>query len=282
METIRTPRIMQETSKGHLLKSRTLGLVPTMGALHEGHLSLVRRARDENDIVAASIFVNPIQFGPGEDFERYPRDIEHDMEKLEKAGVHTLFMPDIKAIYPEGFSTKVKVSGISERLCGAFRPGHFDGVATVVCKLFNLVKPTRAYFGQKDFQQTVLVNRMVKDLNLDVDVIACPTVREEDGLAMSSRNAYLGPEERSAATVIYRTLQAAAKMIKSSAAGPADIKNSLETMLKEEPLVSELQYAGVYDTRTLEEVTEYKKEVLLAIALKIGKTRLIDNLLVEL
>jgi len=282
METIRTPRIMQETSKGHLLKSRTLGLVPTMGALHEGHLSLVRRARDENDIVAASIFVNPIQFGPGEDFERYPRDIEHDMEKLEKAGVHTLFMPDIKAIYPEGFSTKVKVSGISERLCGAFRPGHFDGVATVVCKLFNLVKPTRAYFGQKDFQQTVLVNRMVKDLNLDVDVIACPTVREEDGLAMSSRNAYLGPEERSAATVIYRTLQAAAKMIKSGAAGPADIKNSLETMLKEEPLVSELQYAGVYDTRTLEEVTEYKKEVLLAIALKIGKTRLIDNLLVEL
>ena len=282
METIRTPRIMQETSKGHLLKSRTLGLVPTMGALHEGHLSLVRRARDENDIITASIFVNPIQFGPGEDFERYPRDIEHDMEKLEKAGVHILFMPDIKAVYPEGFSTNVKVSGISERLCGAFRPGHFDGVATVVCKLFNLVKPTRAYFGQKDFQQTVLVNRMVKDLNLDVDVVTCPTVREDDGLAMSSRNAYLGPEERSAATVICRTLQAVSKMIKAGDVGPADMKKSLETMLKKEPLISELQYAGVYDTRTLEELAEYKKENLLAIALKIGKTRLIDNLIVEL
>lgn len=273
---------MQETSKGHLLKSRTLGLVPTMGALHEGHLSLVRRARDENDIITASIFVNPIQFGPGEDFERYPRDLEHDMEKLEKAGVHILFMPDIKAVYPEGFSTNVKVSGISERLCGAFRPGHFDGVATVVCKLFNLVRPTRAYFGQKDFQQTVLVTRMVKDLNLEVDVVACPTVREEDGLAMSSRNAYLGPEERSAATVIYRTLQGASKMIKSGDVGPADIKESLKTMLKKEPLVSELQYAGVYDTGTLEELAAYKKEVLLAIALKIGKTRLIDNLIVEL
>ena len=273
---------MQETSKGHLLKSRTIGFIPTMGALHEGHLSLVMRAKDENDIVTASIFVNPIQFGPGEDFESYPRDSDSDMEKLEKAGVHILFMPDIKSIYPEGFSTSVNVSGISERLCGAFRPGHFAGVATVVCKLFHLVKPTRAYFGQKDFQQTVIVSRMVRDLNIDVDMIVCPIVRERDGLAMSSRNAYLGPEERSAAAVIYKTLQAVSKMIKSGEAAPSDIKRSLETMLKDERLVSELQYAGVYDTRTLEELTEYKKENLLAIALRVGKTRLIDNLIVEL
>lgn len=282
METIRIPRIMQETSKGHLLKSRTIGFVPTMGALHEGHLSLVRRAKDENDIIVSSVFVNPIQFGPGEDFERYPRDIEHDMEKLEKAGANILFMPDIKAIYPEGFSTNVNVSAISGRLCGAFRPGHFTGVATVVCKLFNIVKPARAYFGHKDFQQTVIINRMVKDLNMDVEVVVCPTVREDDGLAMSSRNAYLGPEERRAAAVIFRTLRSVAHLIKSGSINAADIRAGMREMLSSEPLMSEIQYAGVYDMDTLEDLSEYKKENLLAIAVKIGKTRLIDNLVVEI
>lgn len=281
METIRIPRIMNETSRRYLLRGKTIGFVPTMGALHEGHLSLVKRAKSENDITVVSIFVNPTQFGPNEDFDKYPRDMEGDMEKLKKEGVDILFMPDTDAMYHKGFSTYITVKGLSDKLCGAFRPGHFTGVATVVCKLFNIVIPTRAYFGQKDFQQTVVIKRMIEDLDMNIEMVICPTVREDNGLAMSSRNAYLGEEERKAAAIIYRTLLCASQAIRSGNCRPQDIKKHMNDMLKSEPLISEIQYAGVYDTNTLDELNEFKKQSLLAVAVKIGSTRLIDNMLVE-
>lgn len=272
---------MRETSKRHLSKGKTIGLVPTMGALHEGHLSLVKRAKSENDIVAVSIFVNPIQFGQNEDLDKYPRDMEGDMEKLKGEGVDILFMPEVKTIYPEGFSTYITVKDLSDKLCGAFRQGHFTGVATVVCKLFNIIVPTRAYFGQKDFQQTVIVNRMANDLNMNVELVECPTIRESDGLAMSSRNAYLNPDERNAATVIYKALKTASELMRSGNLNPAGIKKHMNDMLTAEPLISEIQYAGIYNIDTLDELNEFNKQNLLAIAVKIGNTRLIDNVLVE-
>lgn len=281
METIRIPRIMKETSKRHLHNGRTIGFVPTMGALHEGHLSLVKRAKSENDIVVVSIFVNPAQFGHKEDFDKYPRDMEWDMEKLRKDGVDVLFIPDVKSMYPEGFSTCITVKDLSNKLCGAFRPWHFTGVATVVCKLFNIVIPTRAYFGQKDFQQTVIIKRMMEDLNMDAEMIICPTVRENDGLAMSSRNTYLREEERRAAAVIYKTLLSASQVIRLGTSKPIDVKSHMNDVLKAEPLISEIRYAGIYDTEMLNELDEFKKQNLLAIAVKIGDTRLIDNMLVE-
>lgn len=285
------PRIMQETSKRYIQKGKSIGFVPTMGALHRGHISLVKRARNENDIVVASIFVNPIQFGPkpasevfnrGEDFDSYPKDMEGDIEKLQKEGVDILFMPDNKSMYGERFSTYIDVREISDRLCGAFRPGHFTGVATVVCKLFNIAKPSRAYFGQKDFQQTVVIRRMVEDMNMDVELVICPTIREKDGLAMSSRNIYLSSDERASSAVIYDALLSASQLIKSGGSNPADVKKHMINKLISNPLVKEIQYAGVYDMDTFEEITEFKKENLLAIAVKIGKARLIDNMLVEL
>ncbi len=272
---------MKETSKRHLLRGKTIGFVPTMGALHEGHLSLVKRAKSENDIVVVSIFVNPTQFGPSEDFDRYPRDMEGDMEKLKREGVDILFMPDARSMYSDRFSTYITVKDLSDKLCGAFRHGHFTGVATVVCKLLNIVMPTRAYFGQKDFQQTVIIKRMTEDLNMNADLVICPTVRESDGLAMSSRNGYLSPEERRAATVIYRDILSASDLIKSGKSNPVDVKKQMHDMLKSEPLISEIQYAGVYNAETLDELNEFKKQNLLAIAVKIGNTRLIDNMLAE-
>ncbi len=272
---------MRETSKRHLSKGKAIGLVPTMGALHEGHLSLIKRAKSENDIVAVSIFVNPIQFGQNEDLDKYPRDMEGDMEKLKGEGVDILFMPEVKTIYPEGFSTYITVKDLSDKLCGAFRQGHFTGVATVVCKLFNIVMPTRAYFGQKDFQQTVIVNRMANDLNMNVELVVCPTIRESDGLAMSSRNAYLNPDERKAAIVIYKALKTSSELIKSGNVRPADIQKHMHDMLKAEPLISEIQYVRVYNIDTLDELNEFNKQNLLAIAVKIGNTRLIDNVVVE-
>jgi pantoate--beta-alanine ligase len=280
MEIIRIPEIMQETSKECLKEGKTIGFVPTMGALHEGHLSLVRSAKQENDITVVSIFVNPIQFGPSEDFERYPRDIESDTEKLQKEKVDIIFMPEISSIYPERFLTYVEVEKISERLCGAFRPGHFKGVATVVTKLLNIVKPTRAYFGQKDFQQSSIIKQLVKDLNIDVDIVVCPTVREQDGLAVSSRNAYLDIEQRRAATVIYRCLKEASDLIKSGVMDGTYIKDFMKERILKEPRVSTVDYAGVYDPETMVEVSEIKGNILLAVALRIGNTRLIDNMLV--
>ena len=281
MEIIRIPKVMHETSKGYLLHGRTIGFVPTMGALHEGHLSLVRVARQENEITVVSIFVNPLQFGPSEDYNQYPRDIEGDMEKLKKEGVDILFLPDKDHIYPKGFSTTVEVSGLSEKLCGAFRPGHFRGVATVVTKLFNIVNPVRAYFGQKDYQQTLIIKRLVQDLQMNIDIVVCPTVRESDGLAMSSRNLYLDERERAAATVLYRALLGGYEAIKSGIINKKEIKKIMQDIVKSEPLVTEVQYLSLYDPASLEELEEAKKETLLAGAIKIGTTRLIDNILVK-
>jgi pantoate--beta-alanine ligase len=281
MEIIRTPRMMKETSRRLLTQGRTIGFVPTMGALHDGHLYLGKCARTENDIVVASIFVNPTQFGPAEDFERYPRDFEGDMQKLETVGVDILFVPDVSTMYPEGFSTSVEVKALSEKLCGAFRPGHFNGVATIVCKFFNMVLPTRAYFGQKDFQQARIIQKMINDLNLNVESITCATVRESDGLAMSSRNRYLLPAEREAAKVLYKTLQTAAQMVETGI-DPRVISERMQDMLMAEPLVTEVQYAGIYDPETLNGRTTAGNRNLLAIAVKMGNTRLIDNIVVGL
>jgi pantoate--beta-alanine ligase len=281
MEIIRIPGVMQDTAKGHILRGKTLGFVPTMGALHDGHLSLVRRSKSENDVTAVSIFVNPVQFGPGEDFEKYPRDIEGDTEKLMREEVDILFMPVRSAMYPEGFLTRVEVEDISRRLCGAFRPGHFSGVATVVTKLFHIVKPSRAYFGQKDFQQTVVIRRMVRDLDMDIDIVVCPTIREKDGLAMSSRNTYLDQRQREGSGVIYRSLREVSELIISGIINLSEIKKILIDRIMQEQAVSGIDYAGIYNPDTLEDISEIKGDVLLAAAVKIGNTRLIDNVLVK-
>ncbi len=273
---------MQDTVGGLLIRGRTIGFVPTMGALHEGHLSLVRRSREENEKTVVSIFVNPLQFGPSEDFARYPRDIEGDVEKLEAERVDILFMPEASLMYPVGFSTRVEVGTISETMCGACRPGHFAGVATVVAKLFHIVKPTRAYFGQKDFQQAVVIRRMVKDLNMDVEIVVCPTVREKDGLAMSSRNMYLSGEQRPAAAVLFRSLKGTAESLASGIIQIGEVRHVLRQKILSEPAVSSVDYAGAYDPETLEELAEPKGEILLACAVWIGSTRLIDNILINI
>ncbi|HBG92156.1 MAG: pantoate--beta-alanine ligase [Nitrospirae bacterium RIFOXYB2_FULL_43_5] len=281
MEIIRIPRIMHDTSKGHLLHGRSIGFVPTMGALHEGHLSLIKRSKAENDIAVVSIFINPLQFGFSEDFHQYPRDTDGDIAKLRKAEADVLFMPDASSIYHEGFATYITVDKISEKLCGAFRPGHFRGVATIVAKLFNIVKPARAYFGQKDFQQTVIIKKMAKDLDMPVDIIVSPTIREHDGLAMSSRNVYMSEEERKAAGVIYGCLIQTSEMIKSGIINKEQIKGFMKEKLSAEPLVREIQYASMYDPETLDEVENAGEEALLAVSVKVGGTRLIDNMLVK-
>jgi pantoate--beta-alanine ligase len=280
MEIIRIPRVMRESSRENLSKGKTVGLVPTMGAIHGGHLSLVKSCREENDVAVVSLFVNPTQFSPGEDLEGYPRDLDGDMQKLEEAGVDTIFLPTAEDVYPEGFSTSVEVKGLNDKLCGTFRPGHFAGVATVVAKLLNMAIPTRAYFGAKDYQQSLIIRRLVRDLNIPVEIAVLPTVREEDGLAMSSRNAYLKPDERTAAQAIYRALANAADMVKEGKSA-AEINAFMRETLRKEPLLNELQYAGTYDPETLDEVAAIKGEVLLAIAVKLGPTRLIDNMLVK-
>ncbi|MEJ2696041.1 MAG: pantoate--beta-alanine ligase [Candidatus Sulfobium sp.] len=281
MEIIRIPRIAQETCRKHLLKGRSIGFVPTMGALHEGHMSLVRRAKTENDITVVSIFVNPIQFGPAEDLHEYPRNTEEDIKKLREAEVDTAFVPDSSLMYPPHFSTCVEVEGTSRRLCGGQRPGHFRGVSTVVAKLLNIANPARVYFGQKDFQQTVIIGRMVKDLNFDVEVVVCPTVREHDGLAMSSRNLYLDDERRKAAAVLYRSLTAASDSINAGQRSAKEIRGLMERILSGEPLVTQIDYASLYDPATLEETDEVKDEVLLAVAARLGEVRLIDNVIVN-
>lgn len=274
MRIIRTIAEFREARKA---VNGSLGLVPTMGYLHEGHLSLVRRARAENEVCAAWIFVNPLQFGPTEDFERYPRDEARDTTLLEQEGVDLLFMPDAAEIYPPGFSTYVEVRGVSEQLEGHSRPGHFLGVARVVLKFFNIMQPTRAYFGQKDAQQVVVLKKMVRDLNLDVDVVVCPTVREEDGLAMSSRNSYLSPEERSAAAIIYRALTVAQEAFAAGQTSADKIRFAMMGVVASEPL-AELDYASIAHVETLKELDVVTEGALASIAARFGKTRLIDNM----
>ena len=281
MEIIRAPKIMRDTVNSLALHGKSIGLVPTMGALHEGHLSLVRRARSENAVTVVSVFVNPLQFGPSEDFQKYPRDIEGDSKKLAEEEVDILFMPDTVAMYPENFLSHVEVEKLSERLCGSFRPGHFRGVATIVTKLFHIVKPVRAYFGQKDFQQTVIIKRLVKDLDMDIDVVVCPTIRERDGLAMSSRNTCLDPVQRAASAIVYRCLREASELVRSGIINVDHVKAVMKETILTEPAVETLDYAGIYDPESLDEPYEITKSVVLAVAVRIGGTRLIDNMLVD-
>jgi pantoate--beta-alanine ligase len=262
---------------------RTVGLVPTMGYLHEGHLSLIRAARAANDLVVVSIFVNPLQFGPQEDYATYPRDLERDGRLAAGAGADIVFAPAVTEMYPQGcdnMRTFVEVGGVSERLCGASRPGHFRGVATVVSKLFNIVAPDIAYFGQKDAQQVVVIRQMVADLNLSVGVTAVPIVREADGLALSSRNVYLNPAERQAALVLSRALALAAARLTAGERDAGAIRQAMLELINTEPLAI-ADYVSLSEPATLDELTAVGRSALVALAVRIGKTRLIDNILWE-
>lgn len=253
-----------------------VGVVPTMGFLHQGHLSLVRASRARDATVAVTIFVNPTQFGPNEDFDRYPRDEERDLRLLEAEGADAVFAPPVEEMYPEGFSTFVEVRGLTEVLEGARRPGHFRGVTTVVAKLFDIIAPDRAYFGQKDAQQLAVIRRMVRDLDLAVEIVAGPTVREADGLALSSRNAYLTPEERQAATVLYRALQSARAAWEAGEREGDRLRDAMRDVLAGEPL-ADVDYVSVADPLTLEELARVNGEALASLAVRLGRTRLIDN-----
>jgi pantoate--beta-alanine ligase len=279
METVTTVAELQRRLAAARRGGRTVGFVPTMGALHEGHLSLVRRAGAENDDVVVSVFVNPRQFGPGEDFERYPREPEHDAALLEGAGARYLFLPSVEEIYPPGFATTVSVDSLAEMMCGLSRPGHFAGVATVVARLFGIVGECRAYFGEKDYQQLAIVKRMARDLALPVEVTACETVREPDGLAMSSRNVYLTDAQRAAAPALSRALEAAARAIREGEREPGSVRREALAVLDAEPLWT-IEYVEVRDAETLADVGRVAAPVVIAAAGRLGKTRLIDNVVV--
>lgn len=270
---------LDELRAARLLLDGRLGLVPTMGYLHKGHLSLARRAREECDRVAASIFVNPTQFGPTEDLSKYPRDLDRDLSLLEAAGVDLVWTPDNETIYPPGFSTWVEVEGLTKPLEGAARPGHFRGVTTVVAKLFNVVQPQAAYFGQKDAQQAAVVRKMTRDLNFPVEIVVCPTVREADGLAMSSRNSYLSSEERKSAVVLFRALTAAREAFERGERDAESLRKVMSATLASEPR-ARTQYVSCADYDTLEELGTVTGKALLSMAVFIGKTRLIDNFVV--
>jgi pantoate--beta-alanine ligase len=280
VETIRTIAWMKEYARQARAESRIVGLVPTMGALHAGHLSLIERAKQECSPVIASIFVNPKQFGPNEDFTKYPRTFESDSEKLKRAGVNFLFAPEPAEIYPHGFSTYVNVDGLSEKLEGRSRPGHFRGVATVVMKLLQIVQPNFAYFGRKDAQQSRLIMQMARDLNLDTEIVVCPPVRESDGLALSSRNVYLNAEERKAATVLYRALDAARNELAAGVRDALQLLTSARRRLDSERL-ARVDYAEVVDAQSFEPIVRVNKPCFVLLAVFIGKTRLIDNLYLE-
>jgi pantoate--beta-alanine ligase len=258
-------------------EKKRVGLVPTMGALHEGHFSLVRSAKQQCDVVAVSLFVNPTQFGPQEDFSKYPRNFEHDCEMLQKEAVDLLFAPSAEEMYPKGTVSYVTVEGLSEKLCGKSRPGHFRGVTTVVAKLFHIVEPEVAFFGQKDAAQVAIIQRMVRDLNMRVKVVVCPIIREPDGLAMSSRNAYLDAEHRKAARVLYRSLLRAEELFKQGERNAAKLIAAGKEVFVEEPSVR-LDYFEIVDPENLEAITHLSQKSLAAAAAFVGTTRLIDNL----
>jgi len=260
--------------------SGTVGFVPTMGYLHEGHLALVKQARIENSAVIVSIYVNPTQFGPREDFGAYPRDLNRDLELLREGGVDIVFVPSDDEMYPPEFSSWVDVEKVTERLEGASRSGHFRGVATVVAKLFNIVQPSRAYFGQKDAQQVIVIKRMVADLNMGTEVVVVSTVRESDGLAMSSRNIYLSPKERQAATVLFRALTLAQRLGRSGEKDAEKVRRQMTALIQKEPL-AQIDYVSVADAETLEELNSIDRPALASLAVRIGKTRLIDNMPLE-
>ena len=258
--------------------SEPVGFVPTMGYFHEGHLSLVRQARKENPTVVVSIFVNPTQFGPDEDFQDYPRDLNRDLELLEREKVDIVFVPSEEEMYPRDFNSWVDVEKVTERLEGASRPGHFRGVATVCTKLFNIIQPARAYFGQKDVQQAVVIKKMVADLNMNLEIIIMPTVRESNGLAMSSRNTYLNPEERQAATVLFKALSLARELWHGGEKDADKIRYQMTSLIQKEPL-AKIDYVGIADANTLEELKKIDRPAIVFLAIRIGKTRLIDNVI---
>jgi pantoate--beta-alanine ligase len=270
---------MKEAARQARAESRIIGFVPTMGALHEGHTALVHRAKQECSPVIASIFVNPKQFGPNEDFAKYPRKLESDSEKFSAAGVDALFLPDAAEIYPTGFRTYVTVEGLSDRLEGRSRPGHFRGVATVVMKLLEIVQPHYAYFGRKDAQQVRIISQMARDLNLDTEIVVCPIVREPDGLALSSRNAYLSADERRAATVLHRALEAARAQLIAGVRDALQLQTTMRKVIAAEPLAT-VDYAEIVDADAFEPIMRIARPCYALLAVFIGKTRLIDNLYV--
>jgi pantoate--beta-alanine ligase len=277
MEIISTVGELQNKIKDWKKEGQTIGLVPTMGFLHEGHLSLVRGARQGNDRTAVSIFVNPKQFGPAEDYQVYPRDFNRDAVLLEKEGVDLVFYPPVEDMYPAGYKTYVEVEDLENKLCGRSRPGHFRGVCTVVLKLFNLIQPDEAYFGWKDAQQVLILKKMVEDLNLTVKIRPMPLIREKDGLALSSRNVYLNSQERQAALVLYHSLELAERLIKTGERQAAKIRQQMIDLISAEPL-ARIDYAEIVDFETLEPLETIGREALVALAVYFGKTRLIDNL----
>ena len=275
LDTIQTTRRWVRTERS---AGKSIGFVPTMGAFHEGHLSLIRRARKQCDRVVVSIFVNPLQFAEGEDFERYPRDFSRDLELAEHEEVDVLFHPAVEEMYTSAQGVTIQAGKLGELLCGPARPGHFAGVVTVVAKLLNIVQPDRIFFGQKDGQQAVIIERMIAELGFPVQMEVCPTVREPDGLAMSSRNAYLSAEERANATVLYRSLCHSATRIRSGERDASGIEREMRGMIAAVPGAA-LDYASVVDRRSLESVKQVDREVLVAVAARFGKTRLIDNVI---
>lgn len=280
MKILESIHDMKEVSLSLRAEGKKIAFVPTMGYLHQGHLSLMKKGREVGDLLVTSIFVNPAQFAKGEDLERYPRDFERDKKMCEGESVDILFVPDAREIYPDGYQTYVDVEGVTKNLCGASRPGHFRGVATVVTKLFNIVRPHYAIFGEKDFQQLVTIKRLALDLNMDVDVIGMPIVREADGLAMSSRNSYLRMEEREAARSIYRALQMAKEVFDEGERSAGVLLNEARRVVEISPLI-EPEYVKLMNIETMEDVDRVENDALLAMAVRIGKTRLIDNIILR-
>lgn len=280
MKTITRTEEMHEAVLEEKSRGRSVGFVPTMGFLHEGHLSLVRESVRRADVTVVSIYVNPTQFGPKEDFKQYPRDIHRDTELLKAEGVDYLFLPDNKEIYSEGYKTYVEVHDLQDKLCGRSRPGHFRGVCTVVLKLFNTVNPDMAFFGQKDAQQTIILKRMAQDLNLGVKIEIVPIVREEDGLALSSRNSYLDHEERRAALVLSKSLEEARMMVKNGERDSGQIVDRMKEMIGREPL-AKIDYVEIVDMENLDPVQKIKNKALAALAVFVGEVRLIDNTILQ-
>lgn len=280
MEVARTIQSIRKLVKAARAKGRTIGFVPTMGALHIGHISLIEAAAHQTDFIIVSIFVNPTQFGPSEDFEKYPRPFDKDLEICKKHGVDVVFAPMLKEMYAKENLTWVNVEKLTEPLCGQFRPGHFRGVTTVCAKLFNIVAPDVAFFGQKDAQQAIVIKRMVADLNMPLEIVICPTIREPDGLAVSSRNQYLTEKQRKDAALIYKSLQKCREMIEAGVTDNKKIIDQMRKILNQIPS-AKIEYISIVNAETLESIDQVAGKVLVAIAIKVGSTRLIDNILVD-
>ena len=280
MEIIKKIKLMQEVSDKWRREGNIISCVPTMGFLHQGHVELLSVGREKGDRLIMTIFVNPTQFGPHEDYERYPQDTEGDLDKARSAGVDAVFMPTVEEMYPDGFQSTITVDNITQYLCGKSRPGHFAGVTVVVAKLFNITKPHLAIFGEKDYQQLIVIKQMVRDLNMDIEIIGAPTVREKDGLAMSSRNNYLSPEERLSALSLKKGLDFAKKMVTEGERESAKIKNTVRELILSHPF-TEIDYITICDPEKLTDMENIDRPSLLALAVRVGKTRLIDNIIVR-